>query len=239
MKAMIFAAGLGTRLKPWTDHHPKALAMVNGKSLLQRNILYLQEYGITEVVINVHHFADQIIDAVKRNQGWGSSVIISDETDAVLETGGGLKKAAPLFAGEENMVILNADILTNLQLDQMILQHRQTNALATLAVSQRESSRYFLFGSDSKLKGWTNVNTGEVKPEGLNTAGLFNRAFSGLHVIQTALLQKISREGKFSMVDVYLDLCATEDIYAFDHTGALLLDVGKPESLVKAASLFD
>ena len=137
MKAMIFAAGLGTRLKPWTDHHPKALAMVNGKSLLQRNILYLQEYGITEVVVNVHHFANQIIDAVKRNQGWGSSVIISDETDAVLETGGGLKKAAPLFAGEENMVILNADILTNLQLDQMILQHRQTNALATLAVSQR------------------------------------------------------------------------------------------------------
>ena len=239
MKAMIFAAGLGTRLKPWTDHHPKALAMVNGKSLLQRNILYLQEYGITEVVINVHHFADQIIDAVKRNQGWGSSVIISDETDAVLETGGGLKKAAPLFAGEENMVILNADILTNLQLDQMILQHKQTNALATLAVSQRESSRYFLFGSDSQLKGWTNVNTGEVKPEGLSTEGLFNRAFSGLHVIQTALFQKIGREGKFSMVDVYLDLCATEAIYAFDHTGALLLDVGKPESLVKAASLFD
>lgn len=239
MKAMIFAAGLGTRLKPWTDHHPKALAMVNGKSLLQRNILYLQEYGITEVVVNVHHFADQIIDAVKRNQGWGSSVTISDETDMVLETGGGLKKAAPLFAGEENMVILNADILTNLQLDQMILQHKQTNALATLAVSQRESSRYFLFGSDSKLKGWTNVNTGEVKPEGLSTAGLFNRAFSGLHVIQAALLQKMGREGKFSMVDVYLDLCATEAIYAFDHTGALLLDVGKPESLVKAASLFD
>lgn len=239
MKAMIFAAGLGSRLKPWTDHHPKALAMVNGRSLLQRNILYLQEYGITDVVVNVHHFADQIIKAVEQNRGWGSTVTISDETDRVLETGGGLKKAAPLFAGEENIVILNADILTNLQLDQMILQHRKTNALATLAVSQRESSRYFLFGSDSKLKGWANTNTGEIKPEGLNTEGLFKRAFSGLHVVQTALFQKISREGKFSMVDIYLDLCVTEDIYAFDHTGALLLDVGKPESLVKAASLFE
>lgn len=239
MRAMIFAAGLGTRLKPWTDHHPKALAMVNGKSLLQRNILYLQEYGITEVVVNVHHFADQIVDAVEQNRGWGSAITISDETDMVLETGGGLKKAAPLFEGEENIVILNADILTNLQLDQMVLQHKNTNALATLAVSQRESSRYFLFGSDSKLKGWTNTNTGEVKPEGLDMGGLFKRAFSGLHVIQTALLKKISREGKFSMVDVYLDLCAAESIYAFDHTGALLLDVGKPESLVKAASLFE
>ena len=239
MRAMIFAAGLGTRLKPWTDHHPKALAMVNGKSLLQRNILYLQEYGITEVVVNVHHFADQIVDAVEQNRGWGSAITISDETDMVLETGGGLKKAAPLFEGEENIVILNADILTNLQLDQMVLQHKKTNALATLAVSQRESSRYFLFGSDSKLKGWTNTNTGDVKPEGLDMEGLFKRAFSGLHVIQTALLKKISREGKFSMVDVYLDLCAAESIYAFDHTGALLLDVGKPESLVKAASLFE
>lgn len=239
MKAMIFAAGLGTRLKPWTDHHPKALAMVNGKSLLQRNILYLQEYGITDVVVNVHHFADQIIEAIEQNRGWGSAVTISDETDKVLETGGGLKKAAPLFAGEENIVILNADILTNLQLDQMILQHRKTNALVTLAVSQRESSRYFLFGLDSKLKGWTNSTTGEVKPEGLHTEGLFKRAFSGLHVVQTELFQKINRDGKFSMVDIYLDLCAKEDIYAFDHTGALLLDVGKPESLVKAASLFD
>lgn len=239
MKAMILAAGLGTRLKPWTDHHPKALAMVNGKSLLQRNILYLQEYGITEVVVNVHHFADQIVDAVEQNRGWGSAITISDETDMVLETGGGLKKAAPLFEGEENIVILNADILTNLQLDQMVLQHKKTNALATLAVSQRVSSRYFLFGSDSKLKGWTNTNTGDVKPEGLDMEGLFKRAFSGLHVIQTALLKKISREGKFSMVDVYLDLCAAESIYAFDHTGALLLDVGKPESLVKAASLFE
>ncbi len=131
MKAMIFAAGLGSRLKPWTDSHPKALAPVNGKSLLERNILYLQQYGIREVVVNVHHFANQIIDAIESNNGWGSSVTISDETDEVLETGGGLKKAAHFFKGEAHVVIMNADILTNMQLDQMIQQHKQTDALAT------------------------------------------------------------------------------------------------------------
>ena len=238
MKAMIFAAGLGSRLKPWTDKHPKALALVNGKSLLERNILYLQQYGIKEVVVNVHHFASQIIEAIETNNGWGSSITISDETDEVLETGGGLKKAAPFFKSEEQVVIMNADILTNMQLDQMIQQHKQTNALATLAVSQRTTSRYFLFGTDSKLKGWKHEGTGEVKPAGLDTSGLHSRAFSGIHVVQQALFAKIKQEGKFSMVDVYLDLCATEDIYGFDHTGALLLDVGKPESLTKAASLF-
>lgn len=238
MKAMILAAGLGTRLKPWTDHHPKALAPVNGKSLLQRNILYLQQYGIKEVVVNVHHFADQIIEAIETNHGWGSKIIISDETDAVLETGGGLKKAAPYFKGEEHIVLMNADILTNMQLDQMIQQHKATAALATLAVSQRNSSRYFLFGDDSLLKGWKHEGTGEVKPAGLNTDGLHSRAFSGIHVIQQGLFDKIQQTGKFSMVDVYLALCGTENIYGFDHTGALLLDVGKPESLTKAANLF-
>jgi NDP-sugar pyrophosphorylase family protein len=238
MKAMIFAAGLGSRLKPFTDQHPKALAPVNGKSLLERNILYLQQYGIKEVVVNVHHFANQIIEAIEKNNGWGSKIIVSDETSEVLETGGGLKKAAHLFKGEEDIVLMNADILTNMQLDQMIQQHKQTHALATLAVSQRTSSRYFIFGDDSKLKGWRHDGTGEVKPAGLDTKGLHDRAFSGIHIIHQSLFSKIKQEGKFSMVDLYLDLCTTENIFCFDHTGALLLDVGKPESLTKAASLF-
>src|SRR5882757_5260614 len=110
MKAMIFAAGLGTRFKPWTDHHPKALAIVNGKSLLQRNIEYLQQYGITDVVVNVHHFADQIINAIKENNGWGSNVVISDETNEVLETGGGLLKAKDLLESNESFITLNVDI---------------------------------------------------------------------------------------------------------------------------------
>jgi NDP-sugar pyrophosphorylase family protein len=241
MKAMILAAGLGTRLKPFTDKHPKALAMVNGKSLLQRNIEYLQKIGITEVLVNVHHFADQIIGAITTNNGWGSTVTISDETDAVLETGGGLKKAAWYFNNEASFLLINADILTNLDLDALVAQHTNTGALATLAVSIRDSSRYFLFDETGKLCGWKNQNTGEYKPGHLNdsnTEHLQAKAFSGIQVIDTKLLQLMQREGKFSMVDVYLDLCATHTILAYDHTGATLLDVGKPESLALAATMF-
>jgi NDP-sugar pyrophosphorylase family protein len=241
MKAMILAAGLGTRLKPFTDKHPKALAMVNGKSLLQRNIEYLQKIGITEVLINVHHFADQIIDAVTTNNGWGSTITISDETSEVLETGGGLKKAAWYFENETSFVLLNADILTNLDLQAVITQHRSSGALATLAVSVRNSSRYFLFDEAGKLCGWKNQNTGEYKPAHLNdsnTKRLHAKAFSGIQVIDTNLLSMMQREGKFSMVDVYLDLSATQNIIAYDHTGEVLLDVGKPESLALAATLF-
>lgn len=239
---MILAAGLGTRLKPFTDKHPKALAMVNGKSLLQRNIEYLQKIGITEVLVNVHHFADQIIDAATTNNGWGSTVTISDETDAVLETGGGLKKAAWYFKNETSFLLINADILTNLDLDALVVQHTNTGALATLAVSDRNSSRYFLFDEAGKLCGWKNQNTGEYKPVHLNdsnTEHLQAKAFSGIQVIDTKLLALMQREGKFSMVDVYLDLCATNTILAYDHTGATLLDVGKPESLALAATLFE
>lgn len=238
---MILAAGLGTRLKPFTDKHPKALAMVNGKSLLQRNIEYLQKIGITEVLVNVHHFADQIIDAINTNNGWGSTVTISDETDAVLETGGGLKKAAWYFKNEVSFLLINADILTNLDLDALFAQHTNTGALATLAVSDRNSSRYFLFDEAGKLSGWKNQNTGEYKPVHLNdsnTECLQAKAFSGIQVIDTKLLALMQREGKFSMVDVYLDLCATHTILAYDHTGATLLDVGKPESLALAATMF-
>ena len=239
---MILAAGFGTRLKPFTDKHPKALAMVNGKSLLQRNIEYLQKIGITEVLVNVHHFADQIIDAINTNNGWGSTVTISDETDAVLETGGGLKKAAWYFKNETSFLLINADILTNLDLDALVAKHTNTGALATLAVSVRNSSRYFLFDEAGKLCGWKNQNTGEYKPVHLNdsnTEHLHAKAFSGIQVIDTKLLALMQREGKFSMVDVYLDLCATHTILAYDHTGATLLDVGKPESLALAATLFE
>lgn len=237
MKALLLAAGLGTRLKPWTDHHPKALAVVNGKSLLQRNIEYLQQAGIRKVVVNVHHFAQQIVDAIQQNQGWGSDVQISDETDAVLETGGGLVKAQPFFANETDFVVMNADILTDLDLNKMIQQHQQSGAIATLATTQRESSRYFLFDVAERLSGWTNAKTGEEKimrePSPLHRA-----AFSGVHVINTQLFQHIQRTGKFSMVDVYLDICAEQIIKGYDHTGGLLLDVGKPESLDKAAAIF-
>lgn len=242
MKAMIFAAGLGTRLKPWTDHHPKALALVNGKSLLQRNIEYLQQFGISDVIVNVHHFASQIVEAIKRNNGWGSRVIISDETDTVLETGGGLKKATWYFEDVKDFVVMNADILTNMDLGAMILQHQSAWPLATLAVSERETSRYFLFNNDGMLKGWRNVKTGEERPASLPAMQGYTllqpKAFSGIHVINSNLFSFIKQEGKFSMVDVYLELMNKHTIRYFDHTGAILVDVGKPESIAKAEAVF-
>ena len=234
---MIFAAGLGSRLKPWTDHHPKALAVVNAKSLLQRNIEYLQKHRIEEVIVNVHHFADQIIDAIEKNKGWGSHIIISDETDAVLETGGGLKKADWYFADANDFVVINVDILTDMNLTAMILQHKEQKPLATLAVSDRETSRYFLFDEKNILSGWRNVKTGEEKIV-RNESALIQKAFSGIHLINPLLLSLINQEGKFSMVDVYLDLAKEHIISSYDHTGSHLIDVGKPESIVKAETVF-
>ncbi len=142
MKAMILAAGLGTRFKPWTDEHPKALARVNGKSLLERNILYLQSFGIKEVLVNVHHFADQVRHAIIANDGWGSNISISDETGELLETGGGLKKAAGYF-DYGSFVLMNVDILTDLDLEAMAFYHEEKKPLVTLAVTDRKSSRTF------------------------------------------------------------------------------------------------
>jgi len=237
MKAMIFAAGLGSRLKPWTDHHPKALAIVNGKSLLQRNIEYLQKYGIIDVIVNVHHFSGQIVDAIKKNNGWGSSVVISDETDEVLETGGGLKKAGWYFEKDPDFVVMNADILTDMDLSAMIAQHRQQKPLATLAGSDRDTSRYFLFDEQNVLCGWRNIKTGEEKIV-RNNDTFMQKAFSGIHVINSDLLKLIKQKGKFSMVDVYLDLAKDNIISSYDHTGKHLVDVGKPESIVKAEAIF-
>ncbi|MFM2439412.1 MAG: hypothetical protein RLZ16_409, partial [Bacteroidota bacterium] len=166
---MILAAGLGTRLKPFTDKHPKALAMVNGKSLLQRNVEYLQAFGITEVIVNVHHFADQIIKIIKDNDGWGSTVSISDESDEVLETGGGLLRAASYFKDEAKWLVMNADILTNLPLDKMIAVDEHFTAIgegdmvATLAVTNRTTSRNLIFNAAGTLCGWKNNSTGEEK----------------------------------------------------------------------------
>lgn len=234
--AMIFAAGLGTRFKPWTDKHPKALAVINGKSLLQRNIEYLQQAGITNVVVNVHHFSDQILFALEKNKGWGSNISISDETDEVLETGGGLKKAMPLF-NTDNIVIINVDILTDLDLKKMMQFHLSQNPIATLAVTGRSTSRYFLFDEQSNLCGWRNVKTGEEKIS-RQTPVTIPKAFSGIHIVNKSLLSQIKQQGKFSMVDVYLDLAKTETIKGFDHSGSKFIDVGKPEAVATAEALF-
>lgn len=236
MQAMIFAAGLGSRFKPWTDHHPKALALVNGKSLLQRNIEYLQQYGIREVVVNVHHFSDQLVRAIEQNNGWGSEVTISDETNEVLETGGGLKKASP-YLHSDPIVIINADILTDLDLDAMLAFHRSEQPLATIAITHRSTSRYFLFDSTNTLCGWRNAKTGEEKVN-RNADMLVPRAFSGVHIVSRQLLTLLKWEGKFGIVDVYLELIRDHVIKGYDHNGSKLVDVGRPESVAVAEKLF-
>ena len=244
---MILAAGLGTRLKPFTDKHPKALAMVNGKSLLQRNIQYLQQYGMDEVVVNVHHFADQIIEAVNTNNGWGSKVFISDETSEVLETGGGVLFAKSFFEKEENWLVMNADILTNLNLAHFIQADKQlamgvSNYIASLAVTARTSSRNLLFNTSGKLIGWKNNTTGEEKwadLEALPAAeNRIAKAFSGIQIIHASFYKALNLIGKFSLIDAYLQLASKNTIGFFDHSDDVLLDVGKPEQIEKAEILF-
>ncbi len=236
---MILAAGFGTRLKPFTDEHPKALAVVNGKTILQRNIEYLASFDIKEVIINVHHFADQIINSLVENNGFGCSITFSDEKNEVLETGGGIKKAAWFFEKDEDpFIVMNVDILTNMNLKVMVFQHKKNNPLATLAISSRKTSRYFLFDEKYQLCGWENEKTGEKKISKKSEEN-FRKAFSGIQVISPRIFSLIKMEGKFSMVDVYLELAKTQVIAAFDHSDSKFIDVGKPESILKAEEMFD
>jgi N-acetyl-alpha-D-muramate 1-phosphate uridylyltransferase len=245
MKAMIFSAGLGTRFKPWTDKHPKALAIVNDKSLLQRNVEYLQQYGIKDVIVNVHHFSNQIIETVKTNKGWGSNITISDETDEVLETGGGLLKAKDFFKPGERFITCNADFLTDLDINKLVDFHEQKNSLISFAVTDRKTSRYLLFDETDRLCGWRNVITGEEKGPFLTFAKgegtrniLVEKAYSCVVVFEYDIFRLMTFTGKFSLIDVYLSLAADYPIYGFDHSGDKLVDVGKPESIAIAESLF-
>lgn len=238
MRAMILAAGLGTRLKPFTDKHPKALAMVNGKTLLQRSIEYLARFGFKEVIVNIHHFADQIVDAIEKSKGFGSKVTISDETDQVLETGGGIKKAEWFLSQDASpFVVMNVDILTDLDLGNMLDFHEKNQPLATLAVTLRDTSRYFLFDEEDQLCGWRNIKTAEEKIS-KNSSAYIQKAFSGIQILSPQIFPLIMQTGKFSMVDVYLDLAKENSILGFEHDPSKLVDAGKPESILQAERLF-
>lgn len=235
--AMLFCAGLGTRFKPWTEKHPKALAVVNGRTLLQRNIEYLQKYDITDVVVNVHHFADQVIDTIERNNGWGSTITISDESDELLDTGGGLLKAKHLlFRGP--ILTLNVDILTEVNLKDFLTHHQRENSLITVAVSDRITSRYLLFNKYNRLVGWRNKKTAETKIV-IEAKEIFEKAYSGMAIFQPEALDLITLRGKFSLIDAYLQLAPQNKIACYDHTAERWVDVGKPESVEIAEQLFD
>ena len=239
LKAMILAAGLGTRLKPFTDKHPKALAPVNGKPLLQRNIEYLYSFGVRDFIVNVHHFADQIIEFLKSNNNFGCNIAISHEKEQALETGGGIKKAGWFFEKEQSpFIVMNADLLTNLDLNRMLAYHKKEQPLATLAVTNRKTSRNFLFDDEHVLCGWENNKTGEKRISKLAHEPLHAGAFTCVHLIEPAALQLIKEEGKFSIIDSYLDLAKKYTIKGYEHSSDIVVDVGKPESITVAEKYF-
>lgn len=236
MKAMIFAAGLGTRLKPITDTLPKALVPVGGEPLLAHVIRKLVAAGYDHLVVNVHHFPDLIIGYLKEHD-FGVQVDISDERDFLLETGGGIAHARPFLEGEP-FLVHNVDILSNLDLGWLREQHRP-DALATLLVSDRKTQRYLLFREDGRLAGWTNLATGEVRspfPD-LDPSACRMLAFSGIHYMSSGIFQAfeaLDMPERFPIMDFYLKACDRYPIYAAVSSGLQLLDVGKLDTLAQA-----
>jgi len=241
-QVMILAAGLGTRLKPLTDTMPKALVPVDGKPLLEWNIRKLQSQGYDRFVINIHHFAQQIVDYVGQ-QDYAPLVRFSDETGALLETGGGLKKAQTLFTDESPILIHNVDILDNVDYDWLARQH-QADEDAVLLVSQRKTKRYLLFDNAMRLMGWKNIETGEVKSpyEYVRRTGLSQHgeplnmfAFSGIHSFSPRLFPLMDRfPDRFSIIDFYLSVCHRAPIVGLVKPDLHVLDVGKLDSLEQA-----
>lgn len=230
MKAMLFAAGKGTRLKPLTDTMPKALVPVGGIPLLERVIRKLIDSGCDEVVINVHHFAQQIIDFLIDKNFFGIKIGISDERRELLNTGGGLAKAAGFFNDNRPVIVHNVDILSTIDLRALYQAHLEGNAAATLAVSERPTSRYLLFDGTNHLQGWINEATGQTKPEGktFDTDKMHKWAFSGIHIISPALLQILkTKRGKFSIIDFYLAQCGNMKIEGRCMNDEKIIDVGK------------
>ena len=243
MKAMIFAAGLGTRLRPLTNDRPKALVEVGGTAMLERVINRLKSHGINEIVINIHHFGEKIIDFVKQNNNFGITIHISDERDLLLDTGGGILKAQQWLDGNEPIIIHNADILTDLDLREMRQQHIESGADATILVANRNTARYFLFDNDNNLKGWTNISTGEIKPKTLTEISqLTQLAFGGVHIISPSIfntLEHYSSEPKFSITPFYIDNCNSLKIKGYQPKESYQwFDIGKPETLTLAENSF-
>ena len=246
-QAMILAAGLGTRLKPLTDTMPKALVPVGGKPLLDLNIRKLQAQGYDRFVVNIHHFAQQIVDYVGQ-QDYAPLVRFSDETEALLETGGGLKKAAPLFVDDEPVLIHNVDILDNVDYDWFSRQH-QADEDAVLLVSRRKTKRYLLFDNAMRLMGWKNVETGEIKSpyEYIRRTGLSQHgeplnmfAFSGIHSFSPRLFPLMDRfPERFSIIDFYLSVCHRSHIVGLVKDDLKVLDVGKLDSLHEAEEFLE
>ena len=234
MQSFLLAAGLGTRLKPLTDTMPKALVPVAGAPLLKHISQKLIDAGATRIVVNAHHFSEQIVDYIATHD-WGIEMSISDESTQLLDTGGGLKKAQHLFSSSSPILIHNVDILSNANLQQLLTAHNQHDV--TLLVSQRTTNRYLLFNDDMRLVGWTNTQTGEVRSPypHLDPSTCKQLAFSGIHIFSPKLFPLMNDyPEKFPIMDFYLNHCHEIDIYGATQTGLQLLDVGKCNALAEA-----
>lgn len=237
MKAMIFAAGLGTRLQPLTDALPKALVPVAGIPMIELLIRHLHANRIKEIIVNVHHFAEQIIEFLLSERFKELEISISNEENGLLDTGGGLKKAAFFFDDNQPFLVQNVDIMSGLDYAEMLGYHLGSGSLATLAVAKRQSSRYLLFDSGMNLRGWENIKTGHVKFVGSVETKLSRYAFSGIHIIGPAIFDLMKSDGKFSIIDTYLELAADCKITGFEHDPENWVDLGKADHFRKAEML--
>ena len=244
MKAMILAAGLGTRLGPLTKDRPKALVEVAGRTLLEITLSRLAEFGIHDVIINVHHFADMVVDYLKTNKNFGARIEISRE-EVLLDTGGGLKKAAWFFLedrsrGDEPFILHNVDVISTIDLERMVQFHKERRALATLAVQGRETSRYLLFDEQLRLCG--RLSGSDQQAEFVHSSqqlGVQALAFSGIHVISPRIFPMISEDGEFSIITPYLRLAQQgERIIGFRADEYYWRDLGRPENLAQAEKDF-
>lgn len=238
MKALIFAAGLGTRLKEHTADKPKALVQLAGKPLLQHAIEKLMAHQINHITVNVFHYADQIIDFLKNHPFPGLQIHISDEREELLDTGGGLRNAAAFLTGDEPILIYNVDVISNLDLNLLENYHRSSGALVTLVVRQRETSRYLMFDEHLQLAGWKNFSNGETKicrEDTFPHAAPY--AFSGIQIVEPEIFSLISEKGKFPIMDLYLRLAKKEKVCGYVDTSSTWMDLGKPDQLLIAEDL--
>jgi N-acetyl-alpha-D-muramate 1-phosphate uridylyltransferase len=238
MKAMIFAAGLGTRLKPLTISRPKALIPVHGKPMLEWVILKLKKNNIEDIIINVHHYPGQVIDFLKSKDNFNINIEISHEHD-LLDTGGGLKKAGWFFENEKDILIHNTDILSDIDLSAMYQQHTRNNADATLCVSQRPSSRYLLSDSSGYLCGWQSIKTAETLWVEKPVKNVRQFAFNGIHIISEKFIKKFKAESNYPIIPEYLRLAKDHKICFYDASQSRWLDLGKNKNLKRADKLFN
>lgn len=231
MKAMVFAAGLGTRMRPLTNDRPKALVQIGDYTLLEIVLRRLKQYNFTDVIVNTHYFADQIADYLAAHHNFGLRITLSDERDELLDTGGGLRKAASFFDDDKPFLVHNVDVLSNINLHSLYEHHLASGHLATLAVMERSSSRYFLFDDKDLLCGWKNTLNQKMLITRAHSGQLRPLAFSGIQVIHPALLRRSSKQGVFSLTDWYLDLAANHPIGAYRADGFVWADIGKPENI--------